>query len=317
VVDLKLPCGCPKKIVMELKSPVTYSNNISLLRSFDIEQVKALYLKETKVDVSRFFEGVKEIQLYQCNDTGYRFYYPFTIYGDNKFYQDLNELNSWYYQDNRWEHPLALSFLNSPDKILEIGSGDGFFIKLCKKNKINDITGLELNTAAAAKAALEGNTIINETIQDHSEKHAGEYDVVCNFQVLEHIVDIRSFIEASLKVLKKGGKMIIAVPNNNPYLFEWDDYHTLNLPPHHAGLWNKAVFKKLEEIFPIKNISSFTEPLGEIKHWFSVKINHTKKTNPLKAFFLSLLPGFAYKPYIKSNRDKIEGRNILIVFEKT
>ena len=52
---------------MELKSPVTYSNNITLLRSFDIEQVKVLYIKETKVDVSRFFEGVKEIELYQCN----------------------------------------------------------------------------------------------------------------------------------------------------------------------------------------------------------------------------------------------------------
>ena len=301
---------------MELKSPVTYSNNISLLRSFDIEQVKALYIKETKVDVSRFFEGVKEIELYQCNDTGYRFYFPFTIYGDDKFYQDLNGLNSWYYQDNRWEHPLAITFLKSSDKILEIGSGDGFFIRLCKKNNINNITGLELNTAAAAKAAQEGNVINNETIQDYSADHAGEYDVVCNFQVLEHIVDIKSFIDASLKVLKTGGKMIIAVPNNNPYLFEWDDYHTLNLPPHHAGLWNKAVFKNIEKIFSITNLHSFTEPLGEIKHWYHIKINHTKKTNPFKAFCLSLVPGFIYKSYVKNNKGKIEGRNILIVFEK-
>lgn len=316
MVDLKLSSGCQKKLNMELKSPVTYSNNITRLRSFDIEQVKALYIKETKVDVSRFFKGVREIELYQCNDTGYRFYYPFAIYGDDKFYQDLNELNGWYYQDNRWEHPLALSFLKPTDKILEIGSGDGYFIKRCKKNNFTNITGLELNTAAAAKATQEGNIIHNEAIQDYSKKHVEEYDVVCNFQVLEHIVDIKSFIEASLSVLKKGGRMIIAVPNNNPYLFEWDDYHTLNLPPHHAGLWNKAVFTKLENVFAIKNTHAHTEPLGEMKHWFSVKIDHTKKTNPLKAFLLSLIPGFMYKSYIKNNRDKIEGRNILIVFEK-
>ncbi len=315
-MDPQLYCGCPKKIIMELKSPVTYSNNITRLRSFDIEKIKALYIKETKVDVSRFFEDLKVIELYQCNDTGYRFYYPFSIFGDNKFYQDLNELNNWYYQDNRWEHPLALSLLNPSDKILEIGSGDGFFIKLCKKNNITDITGLELNTVAAAKATQEGNTIYNETIQDYSVQHAGEYDVVCNFQVLEHIVDIKSFIEASLKVLKPGGKMIIAVPNNNPYLFEFDDYHTLNLPPHHAGLWNKAVFKNIENTFSIKNTHSFTEPLGEMKHWFAVKINHTKKTNPVKAFLLSLIPAFIYKSYIKIHRDAIEGRNILMVFEK-
>jgi SAM-dependent methyltransferase len=301
---------------MQLKSPVTYSNNITLLRSFDVEKIKTLYTKETKVDVSRFFNGIKQIELYQCNDTGYRFFYPFTIYGDDKFYQDLNELNSWYYQDNRWEHPLAITFLKPSDKILEIGSGDGFFINLCKKKNITNITGLELNTASVAKAAKEGNIIYNETIQDYSQKHNGEYDVVCNFQVLEHIVDIKSFIDASLLVLKKGGKMIIAVPNNNPYLFEWDDYHTLNLPPHHAGLWNKDVFKNIENTFAIKNIQSFTEPLGEMKHWFSVKINHIKNSNPLKAFLLSLVPNFIYKSYIKNNRDKIEGRNILMVFEK-
>jgi 2-polyprenyl-3-methyl-5-hydroxy-6-metoxy-1,4-benzoquinol methylase len=315
-VDTELPCGCPKKIIMQLKSPVTYSSNVTLLKNFDIEKIKALYTKETKVDVSRFFEGIKEVELYQCNDTGYRFYFPFTIYGDDKFYQDLNELNSWYYQDNRWEHPLALGFLKPADKILEIGSGDGFFIKLCKKNSINNIIGLELNTAAAVKATGEGNIIYNETIQDYSVKHGGEYDVVCNFQVLEHIVDIKSFVDASLKVLKTGGKMIIAVPNNNPYLFERDDYHTLNLPPHHAGLWNKVVFKNIEHTFSIKNTHSFTEPLGEMKHWVSVKISHTKKTNPIKAFFLSLVPHFFYKVYIKNNRTKIEGRNILIVFEK-
>ena len=316
MVDLKLSCGCPKKIIMELKSPVTYSNNITRLRSFDIATIKDLYIRETKVEVSRFFGSITEIELYECNDTGYRFYYPFTIYGDDKFYQDLHELNTWYYQDNRWEHPLALSFLQSTDKILEIGSGDGYFIKLCKKNNINDITGLELNTAAAAKATREGNLVYSETIQDYSTKHAGEYDVVCNFQVLEHIVDIKSFIDASLKVLKTGGKMIIAVPNNNPYLFEWDDYHTLNLPPHHAGLWNKTVFKKMENIFSIKNTHAHTEPLGEMKHWFAVKINHIKKTHPVKAFLLSLVPGFIYKVYLKNNRDKIEGRNILMVFEK-
>jgi 2-polyprenyl-3-methyl-5-hydroxy-6-metoxy-1,4-benzoquinol methylase len=315
-VDPQLHSGCQKKIIMELKSPVTYSNNISRLRSFDTALIKDGYLRETKVDVSRFFNNLTEIELYECNDTGYRFYYPFNIYGDDQFYQDLHERNTWYYQDNRWEHPLALSFLKPTDKILEIGSGDGFFINLCKKNNINHITGLELNTAAAAKALKQGNIIYNETIQDYSVTHAGEYDVVCNFQVLEHIVDIRSFIDASLTVLKKGGKMIIAVPNNNPYLFEWDDYHTLNLPPHHAGLWNKAVFKKLEQFFDIKNTHAFTEPLGEMKHWFAVKINHTKKTNPFKAFLLSLIPGFAYKAYIKSNRDQIEGRNILMVFEK-
>jgi 2-polyprenyl-3-methyl-5-hydroxy-6-metoxy-1,4-benzoquinol methylase len=316
MVDIKLYCGCEKKIKMKLQSPVTYLDNITLVRDFDIEKIKAKYISETKINVSRFFDGIKEIKLYECNDTGYRFYYPFTIYGDDQFYQDLNQLNPWYYQDNRWEHPLAVTFLKPEDKILEIGCGDGFFIKLCKKNNINNITGLELNTAAAAKAAKDGLSVFNETIQQYSLQHIEAYDAVCNFQVLEHIADIKSFIESSLQVLKKGGRLIIAVPNNNPYLFEWDDYHTLNLPPHHAGLWNKSVFEKMANIFPVKKINFYTEPLREIKHWYATKINHTKKTSPVMAFLMLLVPKFIYKWYVKKNSGVIEGRNILVVFEK-
>ncbi|MBK9532255.1 MAG: hypothetical protein IPO42_10775 [Chitinophagaceae bacterium] len=32
---------------MEIKSPVTYSSNITRIRSFDVEKIKALYLEET------------------------------------------------------------------------------------------------------------------------------------------------------------------------------------------------------------------------------------------------------------------------------
>lgn len=41
------------------------------------------------IDVSDFFNSIKKVSIYKCLDTGYRFYYPFNISGDNIFYQKL------------------------------------------------------------------------------------------------------------------------------------------------------------------------------------------------------------------------------------
>ena len=72
---------------------------------------------------------------------------------------------------------------------------------------------------------------------------------------------MHDFIKDSLLALKPNGKLIIGVPNNNPFLFVNDKYHTLNLPPHHAGLWNKKSLKSLEQIFNIELVSLQYEPL--------------------------------------------------------
>jgi 2-polyprenyl-3-methyl-5-hydroxy-6-metoxy-1,4-benzoquinol methylase len=63
------------------------------------------------------------------------------------------------------------------------------------------------------------------------------YDAVCLFQVLEHMHDISGFFKHVRAFIKPQGKLIISVPNNNPYLYVNDKLHTLNLPPHHMGLW--------------------------------------------------------------------------------
>ena len=301
---------------MNVLSPVTGTNNVSLIREFNSHRITQQYIRETSVNVDKYFENLSTVYLYQCNDTGYRFYYPFHIFGDGQFYTDLEAKNKWYYHKERWEHLLAISFINQGQNLLEIGSGDGWFLRLLRKNGIESITGIEFNPAALQKMKQDGLRVSADSIEHYAIYHPEEFDVVCCFQVLEHVVEVKSFIDASLKCLRKGGILIIAVPNNNPYLFRYDDYHTLNLPPHHAGLWNIPVFKKLPSYYPMKLVNSFTEPLAEYKPWYQAQVKHYKETNPFKAFWYSLVPSFIYKPFLKNKKNKIEGRNIMVVFEK-
>src|SRR5205814_8089998 len=60
---------------------------------------------------------------------------------------------------------------------------------------------------------------------------------------------IGPMLTAILKALKPGGKLILSVPNNEPFFQRFNKYDTLNMPPHHAGLWNLSAFKRLADEF--------------------------------------------------------------------
>ena len=203
--------------------------------------------------------------------------------------------------------------INPNEKILEIGSGFGAFLNLLKSKSI-EAEGIELNPEAIKKCKKEGLQIYDILIDDFSKSHPNQYDVVCFFQVLEHITNIFDFIKHSLDALKTNGKLIIGVPNNNPYLFVKDKYHTLNLPPHHAGLWNKKSLKSLEKIFSIKLESVNYEPLEESYNEFLKA--YVENSNYLYAKALLIFNKIAPIVLKKILCTLIDGRNILVVFRK-
>ena len=135
---------------MTIKSPLTNSTNIKLERSIKTALIIDKWQKDG-IDVSRFFVNLDEIKLYRCLDSGYRFFYPFNLEGDNQFYQELQKF-SWYYMDWKWEYEQALRQISPGDKVLEIGCGQGDFIKKLKDNNI-DAIGLEFNDQAIKNAA--------------------------------------------------------------------------------------------------------------------------------------------------------------------
>ncbi len=112
--------------------------------------------------------------------------------------------------------------------------------------------GLEFNDLAISKCIEKGYDVRKEPIETFAESHANEFDSVVLFQVLEHIYNVRPFIEALIKAAKVGGEIIIAVPDNSPYHRNFRKYSTMNLPPHHMGLWNATSFENLESQFPIE-----------------------------------------------------------------
>jgi len=297
---------------VQIKSPVTLSGHAVKVYQFDNNRIKQQYAG-LNMDVSRFIDG-RDISLWECSDTGYRFYHPFDIFGDGLFYEELQQKHPWYYKEGKYEHHRALQLIAPGSKVLEIGSGSGYFLGLCSEKGI-DATGLEFNDEAISKCRAKGLRVEKQPIADFADQNPESFDVVCFFQVLEHISDVAAFVTDALRALKKGGKLIIAVPNNNPFIFRHDVYHTLNLPPHHAGLWSRKAFEQLPRFFPIRLHDVFIEPMTEYKTWFLAQREHHRGT--WKGFLLSLLPRPVYKMAVRVASSQIEGRNIMVVFEKS
>ena len=244
--------------------PITKKNTTELFSSFKGKDIIELYRAQLDIDVSRFFKDHPVFDLYQCNETGYKFYYPQDLSGDGKFYETLQiQLGDGYYHKWKFENQLAFDAIRANDRVLDIGCGIGNFLAKAVE-KTSHVYGLELNENAISICISKGLNVYRESIQDHVETHKEYYDVICMFQVLEHIYDVKEFIDSTLKALKKGGKLIIGVPNNQPYFLGYDKYCTLNLPPHHMGLWNEDVFKKFAKLFNLSILEVKYDTKGRI-----------------------------------------------------
>lgn len=240
----------------EIKSPIDIEYNATKVGAISTNEIIALYKKDFKIDVSKYFLGLDEIFIYKCSKTGYNFYFPYELQGDDLLYSELQKL-SWYYDPWKWEHTEAIKHIDSNDRILEIGCGTGGFLEKLKSSNIS-YCGLELNKKAIKEAQSKGLRVYDELVNDHAKKFSEYYDVVCSFQVLEHIFEVREFIADQLKCLKKGGRLIISVPNNDSYLKY--QKNSLNMPPHHMGLWNEESLKNLGKVFDLRFDNVIYEP---------------------------------------------------------
>lgn len=245
-------------------SPITGTDNVTVFDAIKTSDIVRLYHEQEQIDVSRFFVGVDEVLMLECGDTGYRFYYPFSIVGDESFYQELGSLKHSvgldYDRDWSDDHEFALRTINENERVLEIGCNTGKFLERVRE-KTNDVTGLEFNSEAAGIARLKDLDVRNLDIALLAENESESFDVICAFQVLEHIPKAGDFLRACIRTLKPSGRLIFSVPNNEPYFQRFNKYEVLNLPPHHMGLWNRDSFQNLTKVFNV--ILEKDHPTGE------------------------------------------------------
>jgi len=208
---------------------------------YKTEQLIQLWQERYHMDVTRFFTGLTEVELRKSMETGLAYFFPHSAAGDGPFYAVLQQ-EPWYYQTDKWEHRIALREMAHARNILEVGCGAGAFLKqfLAAVPAGTRALGLELNEQAIESARDSGLDVNNCPVEVFAAQHPAEFDVVCSFEVLEHVSRPEEFLAASSQLLRPGGLLITAVPNNASFISkDLANFNILNMPPHHLNLWTQ------------------------------------------------------------------------------
>lgn len=270
-----------------IASPVLENKNAQLIRKINFESIVRQYRHRYGVDINAHLESPapKVAGLYRCSVTGYEFFYPPSLAGLSSFYEEMQSF-PWYYVPWKWEHEIAKSLLKNGDRILEVGCGVGFFLKKISEDLNVNCTGLEFNAKARNTGVFSN--ILDESIQEHAAQNSDTYNMVCTFQVLEHVYNVDRFITACCAAMTPGGLLVISVPNNDSNI-RYDKRNVLNMPPHHMGLWRAGSLASLVNHYPLVLEGIYTEPLNDASISWHTTLRHAKTLGYLPALTLDKL----------------------------
>lgn len=241
-------------------SPLTGKPNVKLIEELSTDYLQQQWLNSFGIDIATECAGIHTISLYECIDTRLRFFLPETVAGSSSFYAQL-QVFDWYYMSNKWEHEVALQDIEHGSRVLEVGCGFGDFVEHVHLLRNADVLGIELNAAAVDTARKKGRRVELASVKEIAAREPGSYDVVCHFEVLEHVINPLAFLCACLQCLKIGGKLLVAVPNMRSFI-QYVKGHLLNQPPHHMTQWFPETFQSLTHILPVSIERVKFEPLA-------------------------------------------------------
>lgn len=148
---------------------------------------------------------------------------------------ELDQEHWWFLARRRILASLIAREVRPPSnaRILEIGCGTGHNLPML--SRFGRVQACELDDSARALAAKRfGRKIEAAKLPDLSLFDADTYDLIALLDVLEHVPDDRSALEAILARLKPGGALLLTVPANK---WMWSAHDAAH---HHFRRYSKS-----------------------------------------------------------------------------
>lgn len=181
-----------------------------------------LWKEDLGIDVTDLLDDRQVVGLWHADKSDLRFFHPI-VTGDEAFYARLRRFG-WYLQPDKWEYREAAWHIGAADAVLDLGAGAQAFRAFVAPGRYSALDPYA--PGAIGRQRPEG------------------YDVVCAFQVLEHVADPLALVAEAKARLKPGGRLFLGVPRRDSYLADLRDF-PLDLPPHHVTRWSRRALETL------------------------------------------------------------------------
>lgn len=170
----------------------------------------------------------------------------------------------------RFSRALKIAMFYGPKRILDVGCGRGLMLYYLKKYfGTSYVIGTQYSEQAIEYARNKlGVEVKKGEIGNNLHTIEKNLDIVCFWHVLEHIDDVDLYIQLSYKLLRKGGKLLIEVPNSESFSKKltggwwmgWDTpNHLTHFTPNSlARLLEKYNFKIIKKRYFSVEYSTFT-----------------------------------------------------------
>lgn len=209
----------------------------------------------------------------------------------------------------RWKKALKLIMEEKPSNVLDIGCSSGDISSALASDSIN-VFGIDLSPEKIRSANNKGLLSIISDVSENLPFKDSLFDVVFAGEIIEHLNDTDYLLEEIHRVLKKGGKLVITVPNtanleNRLRLLLgrypiFVDYSARGTDNHLRVYTERALTSQLKENkFKIElSTGSFMPPIS---------YSHFKRASlflmPVLGILGGLFPGFAIHTIIKARKN--------------
>lgn len=164
-------------------------------------------------------------------------------------YENLEKTHWWHQARIKILSDLVSSNLNEKDiKILNAGAATGLTSVML--NEFGEVISLEYDRKTFEKLNQKKNIRAVNGSLTQLEFDDNTFDVICCFDVLEHIQDEAKALNEIYRCLKPGGLLILTVP---AYMFLWSSHDE---EMHHFRRYTKLGLNKTLNLNNFKNIRS-------------------------------------------------------------
>lgn len=181
-------------------------------------------------------------------------YYPPVYYGDRRSFFEV--VTCWI----RMRHVQRAQGHHKTGTLLDVGCGKGGMLQMLQKKGWR-VLGTEFGTHPAQTTGDGDAVDIRYGALEACQLPGDSFDVVTLWHVLEHLTNPRETLREIRRLLKKEGKIILAVPNFGSLQAQWAGRHWLHLDvPRHVWHFTQVHLTSLleQEGFAIEKRRAFS-----------------------------------------------------------